>query len=92
MTVSAPELLRPPAPGGSEIARFLDWLRRERGLAFDGYDELHRWSVDDLDGFWSAIWEFFEPTNRSPSQWPGTARSSICAGRSLMRTASKICP
>jgi acetoacetyl-CoA synthetase len=23
------------------------------------YDELWRWSVDDLDGFWSAIWDFF---------------------------------
>jgi acetoacetyl-CoA synthetase len=30
---------------------------RERG--FDEYDALWRWSVDDLEGFWSAIWEFF---------------------------------
>ncbi|HET6548070.1 MAG TPA: hypothetical protein VFG79_06440, partial [Solirubrobacter sp.] len=29
--------------------------RRERG--FDTYDELWRWSVDDLDGFWASIWD-----------------------------------
>src|SRR6185437_7872296 len=68
MTVSAPELLRPPAPGGSEIARFLDWLRRERGLAFDGYDELHRWSVEDLEGFWSAVAEFYAVRFATPPE------------------------
>jgi acetoacetyl-CoA synthetase len=30
---------------------------RERG--FETYDDLWRWSVDDLDGFWASIWEFF---------------------------------
>jgi acetoacetyl-CoA synthetase len=29
-------------------------LARERGAA--GYEELHRWSVEDLDGFWRAMW------------------------------------
>src|SRR4051794_31700587 len=36
------------------------WLERERGLGFGDYHALWQWSVDDLDGFWSAIWEFFE--------------------------------
>src|SRR3954467_12780413 len=36
------------------------WLENERGLAFGGYHELWQWSVDDLDGFWSAIWEYFD--------------------------------
>jgi acetoacetyl-CoA synthetase len=43
----------------TRIGRFLTWLEHERGLQFETYDELHRWSVDDLDGFWSAIWEHF---------------------------------
>ncbi|HEX3261829.1 MAG TPA: acetoacetate--CoA ligase [Pseudonocardia sp.] len=68
MTASAPELLRPPAPDGSEIARFLDWLRRERGLAFDTYDELHRWSVEDLEGFWSAVAEFYAVRFATPPE------------------------
>src|SRR5918994_678899 len=31
--------------------------RRERG--FDSYDELWRWSVSDLEGFWGSIWDRF---------------------------------
>jgi acetoacetyl-CoA synthetase len=31
--------------------------RRERGFAT--YDELWRWSVTDLDGFWGSIWDRF---------------------------------
>jgi acetoacetyl-CoA synthetase len=30
---------------------------RERGLG--SYEELWRWSVTDLDGFWGSIWDFF---------------------------------
>ena len=30
------------------------------GLSFADYDELWRWSVSDLEGFWSSVWEFFE--------------------------------
>jgi acetoacetyl-CoA synthetase len=43
----------------SRLSEFMCWLERERGLSFDGYGALWQWSVDDLDGFWSAIWEFF---------------------------------
>jgi acetoacetyl-CoA synthetase len=38
----------------ARMTRFM----RERG--FDGYDELWQWSVDDLDGFWAALWDHFE--------------------------------
>lgn len=44
----------------SQLTRFLRWLERERGHAFAGYDALWRWSVSDLDGFWSAIWDYFD--------------------------------
>ncbi len=44
----------------SRLTEFMRWLERERGLSFDGYEQLWQWSVDDLDGFWSAIWEFFD--------------------------------
>jgi hypothetical protein len=39
-----------------------------------------------------AIWLFRLPNSKSPSQWPGTARSSTVAGRSLIETASTIFP
>jgi acetoacetyl-CoA synthetase len=44
----------------SRLREFMRWLRDERGLEFADYHELWQWSVDDLDGFWSAIWQFFE--------------------------------
>jgi acetoacetyl-CoA synthetase len=43
----------------AQLGRFLDFLRDERGVDHSGYDELFRWSVDDLEGFWGAIWDFF---------------------------------
>jgi len=46
-------LWEPPAEllEGAKMARFM----RARG--FSTYDELWRWSVDDLEGFWRAIWD-----------------------------------
>jgi acetoacetyl-CoA synthetase len=44
----------------ARMTEFMRWLESERGLAFADYHELQCWSVDDLDGFWSAIWEFFD--------------------------------
>ncbi len=44
---------------GSNIARYLQWLTEHRGRHFADYDELWRWSVTDLEGFWSSLWEFF---------------------------------
>jgi acetoacetyl-CoA synthetase len=49
-----------------ELGRYLKWLQAERGLDFPGYDELWRWSVTDLEGFWSSIWEFFEIRAHAP--------------------------
>src|SRR4051812_28497854 len=35
---------------------------RERG--FETYADLWQWSVDDLDGFWASIWDFFGVAGR----------------------------
>src|ERR1700742_2419895 len=46
---------------GSRVVDFTRWLEAERGLGpFAGYEELWRWSVDDLEGFWRAVWDYFE--------------------------------
>jgi acetoacetyl-CoA synthetase len=58
-----PELLWEPSPervAGTTLTRYTEWLGAERGLSFDSYDELWRWSVDDLEAFWSSIVEFFD--------------------------------
>jgi acetoacetyl-CoA synthetase len=50
----------------TEVGRYLKWLESERGLEFSGYGELWRWSVDDLEGFWGSIWEFFGVKAHAP--------------------------
>jgi acetoacetyl-CoA synthetase len=41
------------------LAAYQRWLERERGLRFEDYDSLWRWSVTDLDAFWQSIWDHF---------------------------------
>jgi acetoacetyl-CoA synthetase len=44
----------------AELTRFARWLAAERGVETDGYYDLWRWSVENLDEFWTAIWDYFE--------------------------------
>jgi acetoacetyl-CoA synthetase len=43
----------------ARLTEFMRWLKAERGLRFGGYEDLWRWSVEDLDAFWESIWDFF---------------------------------
>ncbi len=57
-----PKLLWEPTPervARATLTRYTDWLKRERGLKFEGYERLWEWSVGDLEAFWSSIVEFF---------------------------------
>ena len=44
----------------ARMTEYMRWLAAERGLSFDGYHELWRWSVADVESFWASIWDFFE--------------------------------
>ena len=48
------------------IADYQRWLARHRGLRFDGYDALWRWSVEDLGGFWQSIRDYFDLHSDAP--------------------------
>ena len=50
----------------TQLGRYLEWLRETRGIDHAGYDELWRWSVDDLEGFWGSLWDFFEVRAHTP--------------------------
>jgi acetoacetyl-CoA synthetase len=61
--MAPPPVLWSPSPDVRErtrIGSYLAWLERERGLRFDDYAALLRWSVDDLDGFWRSVWDHFD--------------------------------
>jgi acetoacetyl-CoA synthetase len=49
-----------------QIRLYQNWLAEHRGLRFDSYDALWRWSVTDLDGFWQSIWDYFEIQSPTP--------------------------
>jgi acetoacetyl-CoA synthetase len=63
VTTTKPEKLwEPPAEliERARLTEYMRWLAAERGLEFGDYDELWRWSVEDVEGFWASIWDFFE--------------------------------
>ena len=54
------------APNVPQIRLYQDWLRDTRGLAFDRYDDLWRWSTTDLDAFWQSIWDYHGMQSPTP--------------------------
>jgi acetoacetyl-CoA synthetase len=48
----------PPRAAASEMARFKVWAGERRGQPFADYEEMWQWSVDELEEFWAAIWDF----------------------------------
>jgi acetoacetyl-CoA synthetase len=66
--MAGPEILWQPAADVRERTRigyYLDALA-SRGRDFAEYDELWRWSVEDLEGFWASVWEFGEVRSSAP--------------------------
>lgn len=49
-----------------QIRLYQDWLRRQRGLSFESYDALWRWSVTDLEAFWQSLWDYHELSSPTP--------------------------
>ncbi|MEX0427284.1 acetoacetate--CoA ligase [Nocardioides sp. DS6] len=63
------ERLYEPHPDNVERARvqeFIGWLRSEKGVDLAGWDELRRWSVDELEDFWESVWQYFEVKAHTP--------------------------
>jgi acetoacetyl-CoA synthetase len=56
----------PEAIERSTLTTYMEWLERRRGLRFEGYHDLWRWSIDDVEAFWASIWDFFEVRAERP--------------------------
>jgi acetoacetyl-CoA synthetase len=60
MTTSpAPAPFTTPDPKDIADSRIADFARHA-GLDGTEYAALHQWSVTDLEGFWRAVWEYFD--------------------------------
>jgi acetoacetyl-CoA synthetase len=44
----------------SNIQAYVDWLRHNRGLNFQSYEDLWTWSVEDYRAFWSSLRDYFD--------------------------------
>jgi acetoacetyl-CoA synthetase len=51
-----------------QIRLYQDWLSQHKGLSFDNYDALWRWSTTDLNAFWQSIWDYFDMRSPTPYQ------------------------
>lgn len=63
------ELLWEPSASfreSSNMAALMRWLERSRGLRFDDYEALRRWSVSDVEAFWAALWEYYGVLSDAP--------------------------
>jgi acetoacetyl-CoA synthetase len=72
-TMAIPPVLWSPAADAratTRVGAYLDWLERERGIGFVGYDDLLAWSTTDLGAFWMSVWDHFgvtSATDRGPA-------------------------
>lgn len=51
--------------GRAHLTHYLAWLAA-RGRRFDSYSTLWQWSIDDQDGFWGSLWEYFDIQSSQP--------------------------
>jgi acetoacetyl-CoA synthetase len=50
----------------SQMSLYMRWLAAERGLEFDDYEALWRWSATEIEDFWASIWDYFEVDASTP--------------------------
>lgn len=47
------------------LTHYMSWLAKS-GRRFDSYANLWQWSIDDQDGFWGSLWEYFDVRASQP--------------------------
>jgi acetoacetyl-CoA synthetase len=69
MTLNEGDLLWTPGAAlveQSNVTRFIRWLARHQDVELADYPALWQWSVDHLDDFWQALWDYFAVHSPTP--------------------------
>ena len=49
----------------AKLTAFIAFVSDSRGVDVETYDDLWAWSVECLEDFWAALWDYFEVGDRS---------------------------
>lgn len=52
------ELWRHPDPASTQMHAFKERINAKYSLKLDHYEDLHKWSVDNIGDFWGEVWDF----------------------------------
>lgn len=52
------ELWRHSNPNSTQLHDFMTRVNKKYGKNFQTYQQLYRWSIDDISDFWSEIWQY----------------------------------
>jgi len=56
----------PERAAGAAVERFRYWVNARLGLDLADYDALWRWSIDENEAFWAAVWRYFDIRSDTP--------------------------
>jgi len=48
----------PESVAAANVTAFMQRVNQRHGLALAGYHDLYQWSIDNLEAFWSEVWDF----------------------------------
>jgi len=58
----------------------MDWVNKEYGVNFSRYEELHAWSIKDVEAFWSSIFKYYNIIHNTPNKVNGPVKASPSQG------------
>src|SRR5688500_10401049 len=47
------------------VTHFARFAEKRTGAEYPDYQTLWRWSVDDIEGFWATLWDYFDLGERA---------------------------
>jgi acetoacetyl-CoA synthetase len=50
----------------SHLFQYQNWLKDHYELSFKNYNELWKWSVENIEDFWKSIWDYFNIISHNP--------------------------
>jgi acetoacetyl-CoA synthetase len=44
----------------ANVTQFIKFVNKKHNFEIDSYDQLYKWSIENIPDFWAAVWEFVE--------------------------------